>query len=649
MPRGWLLDAFPLHGGGLDLVLKDRDRIIRVRIDPGFRGYIKPWIPPENLARDLMSSRYVRKAWVEEWLEPPYYRRGTDIVVFETSDYYVLKKMLSQAPRLGAGEPVNTVPDPLVEALWRLGAKPSSLISINGRRAEVLDDESIPPFKWAEIIEVYGEIEVPGLGFATHVIIRGEWGEDRVAAEELPVYLSGKHYDVLIVSSSTIAELVSRGFEASRISHVRIDRSASFTGYHGLVMWSRLSYTPLRMLSGASIGRVLTTIEALEARKKKYLVVPGHGRVEPWRPLRELLQYDRGGAVYTPRPGLYWGVCQIDFNSLYPSIIAKYNISGETVDDPSCRDAVRLPGTGHKICFERRGIVSLVLERLVDLREKIKEEMKRTIDPRLKEVLDERQSSIKWILVASFGYLGYRKSMFGSIMAHETVTSMDRYIIDTARKILEENECMVIHVLVDSLFVKHPEDKSCEELRDLVVKATDFKAKVEADYRWLYIPLTKKGLGAANRYYGALKNGDVKIKGVMAARKDTPPIIKEAQEKAIRILGGADDPIALRDMLREAYHVFDEYAERIRNGDVEAWQLVIRRRITRPSRKLSTQSGSITVLMTGKAVETAYIVGPGRKLIPTLEYRGIYDRGYYLELLENARRELPSPGDIFLL
>ncbi len=149
MPRGWLLDAIPLHGGGLDLVLKTGDKIIHHRVDPGFRGYIKPWVPAESLARDLMSSRHVRKAWVEEWLEPPYYRRGADIVVFETSDYYVLKKMLSQAPKLGAGEPVNTVPDPLIETLWRLRAKPTSLIEIGDRRASIIDDESNPPFTWA--------------------------------------------------------------------------------------------------------------------------------------------------------------------------------------------------------------------------------------------------------------------------------------------------------------------------------------------------------------------------------------------------------------------------------------------------------------------------------------------------------------------
>ncbi|NPA99052.1 MAG: hypothetical protein GXO43_06695 [Crenarchaeota archaeon] len=645
MPRGWLLDAIPLHGGGLDLVMKTGDRIIHHRVDPGFRGYIKPWVPAESLARDLMSSRYVRKAWVEEWLEPPYYRRGADIVVFETSDYYVLKKMLSQAPRLGAGEPVNTVPDPLIETLWRLGAKPSSLIDLEDRRARIIDDESNSPFTWAEIIEVYGEIEVPGLEFASHVIIRGDWGEDRVAVEELPVYLSGKHYDVLIASQSTLASLVSRGYDPSRISWVRIDRSTAFTGIHGLIMWSRLSYTPLRMLSGASIGKVLTTIEALEARRKKYLAVPGHGRVEPWRPLRELLRYDRGGAVYSPRPGLYWGICQIDFNSLYPSIIAKYNISGETVDDPSCHDAVRLPGTGHRICFERRGIVSQVLERLVNLREELKNKLMETSDPFMKAVLDEKQSSIKWILVASFGYLGYRKSMFGSIMAHETVASLDRYIIDTARRVVEERDCSVIHVLVDSLFIKHPEEITCEELRDLIVGATGFKAKVEADYKWLYIPATKKGLGAANRYYGALRSGGVKIKGVMAARKDTPPIVREAQEEAIKTLSRADDPETFKELLREAHGVIDEYSEKIRRGDVEPWKLVIRRRISKPSRKPSTQSGSLAMLMVGQALEAAYIVGPGRRLIPTREYSGSYDREYYLELLENARRELPVPGE----
>jgi DNA polymerase I len=55
--------------------------------------------------------------------------------------------------------------------------------------------------------------------------------------------------------------------------------------------------------------------------------------------------------TFQPEPGLYEKVHQIDFTSLYPSIIVKYNLSPETIEHP-----------------ELKGFLSTVLSSLLNLR-----------------------------------------------------------------------------------------------------------------------------------------------------------------------------------------------------------------------------------------------------------------------------------------
>ena len=50
------------------------------------------------------------------------------------------------------------------------------------------------------------------------------------------------------------------------------------------------------------------------------------------RNVLELRTSDKGGMIFQPEPGVYEKVHQIDFTSLYPSIIVKYNLSPETIE-----------------------------------------------------------------------------------------------------------------------------------------------------------------------------------------------------------------------------------------------------------------------------------------------------------------------------
>jgi len=86
----------------------------------------------------------------------------------------------------------------------------------------------------------------------------------------------------------------------------------------------------------------------------------------------ELLCADRGGLVFVPKLGFTPNVAELDFVSQFPSIMARFNISPETVNCPCCPDAPRIPELGYRICEKRRGITSRVVERLIAKRTELK-------------------------------------------------------------------------------------------------------------------------------------------------------------------------------------------------------------------------------------------------------------------------------------
>ena len=146
---------------------------------------------------------------------------------------------------------------------------------------------------------------------------------------------------------------------------------------------------------------------------------------------------------------------EVDFSSMYPSLMAKYNISAETVLCGCCPDSgLRIPELGFHICEKRRGIVPKVLEFAVTKRLRYKRLVKETEDEELREVYDKRQSALKWILVTCFGYLGYRNAKFGTVDGHMGVCAFGRNALLSASHMAEDRGFSVIHGIVDSLWLK---------------------------------------------------------------------------------------------------------------------------------------------------------------------------------------------------
>ena len=636
----WIIDAEPLDRGVLLYTLTEDGLLEEKRVDIQYKGYIQPnpAVNPEVMASDLEYSGLAVKAWVEEWRLPPHYREEAPVVVYLVDSLYDYRRITSITLRKAVGRIVNDYPDPIVEALWSTGYHPLHKISIHHGKPVVTEDPGRldyenPPLRtvevhWNPYTDSY-RVKLPGKTIHT---------DNELQATRL---IEDYQAHLILAPIETRHKLQQASSEAVEFKALWIDTDNMLTGLNGLIEWARLARIPLRQASQSSIGKILTTIEAFEARRRKYLAVKNHGRLEPIRSIVELAEYDRGGAVYTPKPGVYTGVIQVDYNSLYPSIISRYNISGETVDDPQCSSAITPPGTSHTVCVERKGIVPSAMDILIPRKDGYKKLQKKTMDPGYRKVLEDRRSAVKWILVASFGYLGYRNSLFGSIMAHETVTGASRSIMVESRRIVESMGYRVIHVLVDSLFIqagREPTVDKCNRIAEAVSKNTGFKARCEAVYKWLVIPRTETGSGAANKYFGLLTSGEVKTKGILAVRRDTPPIIQEFQEKLLETLEAKDDPIKLKGACSTLKEVYAEYYDMITKGKPGPVDLAIKRRVTSPTWKFNRKILLAAEDRAGGTVE--YIMAPGGTPVNPRGFNGHLDRKFYLRMLKRGYNEV---------
>ena len=121
---------------------------------------------------------------------------------------------------------------------------------------------------------------------------------------------------------------------------------------------------------------------------------------------------------------------------------------------------------------------------------------------------------MKWILVTSFGYLGFNNAKFGRIDAHIGVCAFDRQIVLQVAKIVERHGFRVLHGIVDSLWIKKKkkdgsgkrikkEEGDYLQLKESIENKTGFKISFEGVYKWIAFIHSKRNdvLPVPNRYF----------------------------------------------------------------------------------------------------------------------------------------------------
>jgi len=345
---------------------------------------------------------------------------------------------------------------------------------------------------------------------------------------------------------------------------------------HGLYEIARVCRMPMQTVSRASIGKCMSSVQFYNATKRGLLIPWKPTMSEAFKTRKELLIGDRGGLIFEPEIGVFENVAELDFTSLYATIMEKKNISAETILCNCCPDSEnRVPELGYNIC-RKLGIVPQSLEILIKKRKLYNDLLEQTTDNKKIKIYDARKSALKWILVTSFGYLGFNNAKFGRIDAHMAVCAFARKILLQAVRISESHGFKVLHGIVDSLWLykKDSTKEECEHLRDQIKKETGFELSLDI-YKWIAFLASKEDemLPVANRYFGAFESGKLKVRGIELRRHDTPLFFKRLQQEILSEFATARNIAEVQVMLPKAVKIYKKYLEELENRKVPPHEL----------------------------------------------------------------------------
>jgi DNA polymerase II len=455
-----------------------------------------------------------------------------------------------------------------------------------------------------------------------------------------------------------------------------IDRRNSFiygeSGMEGVVELSRLAKVPVQRMARTSPGTAITSMQLDRACQDNILIPWKKGEPERFKTAWDLLVADKGGLVFQPKLGIFEDVAEIDFASMYPTMMAIHNISPETVLCGCCENR-RVPEVGYTICEKREGIVPKtlrpILTRRAWLKKKVKELESRKWNveggegadcEKRREIYNRKQTALKWMLVTCFGYLGYRNARFGRIEAHEAVTAFGRESLLHAKEICEEEGFELLHAITDSLWIRKKgfREEEVLELCQKISEATGITMNLEGIYRWMAF-LPSKGnreSPVANRYFGLFRNGKIKARGLAFRRGDTPPLIQKAQLRMLEVLAGTKDMEDYRMKVPEILDLLLEYSLLLKDGRARSEELAIGKRISQePS---AYKVDSLTALAAQELEDLGIPIHPGEKVkyviknaeskdkaervkpFPLVGPDDTYDVKKYLEMLVKASEEI---------
>ena len=425
-------------------------------------------------------------------------------------------------------------------------------------------------------------------------------------------------------------------------------------GIEGLIEVSRMSGIPLQDLSRLSPGSAISAIQIRQSMEDGILVPWKKNRAEDVKNGRDLLLADRGGLYLDPVPGVHRDVFELDFTSLFPSIIATRNISPETMNCSCCdtdgpidgnrllpldpedakqkvRDGMfsdrveglAVPEIGGHTCGRVRGFLGRVVAPIIIRRMELKALVEFKGDK-----WDKRQNVLKWLLVTCFGYTGYRNARFGRIECHEAICAWSREILLGAKDLAEEEGWSCLHAIVDSIWLIDNRGRGMEDQRDSITRLmqkieimSGIPIEMEDLYSWIaFIPNKTTGVSSLTKYFAHGENG-WKIRGIELRQHSTCKWVRRIQEEILEHMRSDSPEEALANSIRAYLRNLDQ----MKNGEVPLGDLVVRRRVKKVVADYKVQNLTFSALMRGDLMGQQN--PPGRKI------------GF---VVVNKRRSMPS-------
>ena len=430
------------------------------------------------------------------------------------------------------------------------------------------------------------------------------------------------------LSYQTYGQILYRASQTYLFGRVHIDArnltQIYESGLVGVFEQSRITGMPLQDGARKSPGAGFSAMQVVTALKEEVLVPYRKAQAERPKTALKLLQADQGGLIGQPKIGIHYGAVEFDFISMYPAIITYFNLSPETVFKTGAKTSY-VPQLGYSVNITDEGLIPKTLRPLVDKRMKLKSLLV-SCDPRdcrYKE-LKQRNNAQKSLQTVAFGYMGHKHFKYTQIEVHESITAYSREAMLVAKEIIEEAGFEAVHLYVDGIYFKKDKVPSPVELDRLVKMITDrtgLPIGNEGVYKWIiFLPSREDPMASVpNRYFGVFANGEVKVRGIEAKTRDTPPFIKEAQMAIINLMAAVPIGERLEGCIPQALDILRSYVDRLRSGQAELESLVITQVLTREVQDYKVNS---RVARAARQLEAA-----GKSLSKGMRIRYLLSRG----------------------
>jgi len=346
-------------------------------------------------------------------------------------------------------------------------------------------------------------------------------------------------------------------------------------GLAGLEERCRATGLPPTAASRKSYGRLVDARQVYLMLSMGYAVPKARHKNVYVRSLLDLHRGDRGGLIYQPAVGVFGNVAELDFESMFPHVITKFNVSYETVS---------LNG----VVPEPKGLLVRVVEPLLERRLTFKR-LKEALSGPERVYAEQRQSELKMLLVSSYGYSGNNYNRFGNPLTFEWINRLSRKVMLEVYKIVEEKGYDIVYGDTDSVFVRKESAtrRDYENLAREITERIGIPMKLSRVYRLIAFPEARSLNGSpVKKYFGATLEGELVLKGVEAVRSDYPLFVRRFQVKLVEEVfkhleaGGASKALAA------AQELLNREAARLYGGEIPLDALVIEKTLRKSCYKV---------------------------------------------------------------
>jgi DNA polymerase-2 len=255
-----------------------------------------------------------------------------------------------------------------------------------------------------------------------------------------------------------------------------------------------------------------------------------------------------GGLVQEPTYGVYDYVLLFDFRSLYPSIMATFNIDPVTYTEEET--LIKAPNGAY--FREEPGILPEIILNLLERRQKAD--------------IYEEQYAIKIIMNSLFGVFGNPLCRFYNSKIANAITFFGRYFLEETTRNVETMGYEVIYGDTDSLFVVSGalSGEEAHTMGDSIEKAINnfydayvqenynrknyLQLEFERVYEKFLLPMQRHLKKGAKKRYAGFHEGEIDIVGLEYVRRDWTELAREFQYNLLeKVFSGENIDGYIRD------------------------------------------------------------------------------------------------------